>query len=385
VPSATYDTANQQLAFGPTTMTFDANGNLATQTDAVGTTTYTWDARNRLVALNGPGRSAAFQYDVTGRRTARVVNSEARTYQSDDADVARETVDGTEVSHLSGPGIDAPLTRSSGATVEHYLQDALGNVVALTDGAGQVSTTHTYEPFGRVSLQGTPTASRLAFTGRDDDGTGLYYYRARYYAPGLGRFISEDPIGFIGGANLYAYAMNSPVTWNDPSGLWSPAAHDVLFQEGLQGVASPADIAALQAASREFDERTGLPVSTAHMHCMARPGQNPDEARRWAENFIEQGIRTARNLAAGGNRPGALRELAEAMHTMQDCTSPEHVDEQGRCRVWDPRSASALRHSKWEFQGNERVIQLRRLHPDITRRLNERMVDAYRRVFGAGP
>jgi len=159
-----------------------------------------------------------------------------------------------------------------------------------------------------------------------------------------------------------------------------------LFQEGLYGVASSADIAALQAASRAFDERTGLPISTAHMHCMAQPGQDPDEARRWAENFIEQRLRVARNLAAAGNRPAALGELAEAMHTMHDCTSPEHVDVQGRCRVWSGLySPGARRHSRYEWQGQETVADLRRLDPQIRRRLTERMLEAYGRVFGEIP
>jgi RHS repeat-associated protein len=59
-----------------------------------------------------------------------------------------------------------------------------------------------------------------AFTGREwDPETNLYYYRARYYDPKIGRFISEDPIGFGGGVNFYAYALGNPVSFIDPSGL----------------------------------------------------------------------------------------------------------------------------------------------------------------------
>jgi RHS repeat-associated protein len=62
------------------------------------------------------------------------------------------------------------------------------------------------------------------FTAREDDGTGLYYYRARYYHPGLGRFISEDPIGYAGGdINLYGYVGNSPIASRDAMGLQTPA------------------------------------------------------------------------------------------------------------------------------------------------------------------
>lgn len=57
------------------------------------------------------------------------------------------------------------------------------------------------------------------FTGRENDGTGLYYYRARYYSPTYQRFIAQDPIGFRGGLNLYVYALNDPVDFGDPAGF----------------------------------------------------------------------------------------------------------------------------------------------------------------------
>jgi RHS repeat-associated protein len=60
----------------------------------------------------------------------------------------------------------------------------------------------------------------LKYTGREDEGNGLYQYRARYYDPKFG-FISEDPLGFAAGPNFYAYVGNNPVNYNDPSGLVS--------------------------------------------------------------------------------------------------------------------------------------------------------------------
>ena len=70
-------------------------------------------------------------------------------------------------------------------------------------------------------VTGTST-NPFQYTGRENDGTGLYYYRARYYSPTLQRFISEDPIGFEGGdVNFYAYVLNNPIRFQDPFGLWT--------------------------------------------------------------------------------------------------------------------------------------------------------------------
>src|SRR5262249_10853142 len=70
---------------------------------------------------------------------------------------------------------------------------------------------------------GQASTNWYQFTGRENDGTGLYYYRARYYHPTLSRFVSEDPLGFAGGdVDLYAYARNNPVGFRDPTGTFSP-------------------------------------------------------------------------------------------------------------------------------------------------------------------
>jgi RHS repeat-associated protein len=105
---------------------------------------------------------------------------------------------------------------------------------ALADGTGNATTLYTYEPFGNTSVSGAASTSSFQYTGRENDGTGLYFYRARYYQPILQRFISQDPIGFQGGdVNLYAYAMNSPTNFFDSSGLTRQTNGDFFWDWAL--------------------------------------------------------------------------------------------------------------------------------------------------------
>src|SRR3989442_418705 len=102
-------------------------------------------------------------------------------------------------------------------------------------------------PASSTTATGTLGANALTYTGREDDGTGLKYYRARYYHPGLARFISEDPIGFSAGSvNLYSYVLNNPLLLIDPLGLYTvEQLAAVIYNEsaGLRGDLREARIA----------------------------------------------------------------------------------------------------------------------------------------------
>jgi RHS repeat-associated protein len=120
---------------------------------------------------------------------------------------------------VHGPGIDEPLARESATgEVVYYHADGLGSITTVTDATGAVVWTRRYDAWGR--LEEGREADGYAFTGREwEPAIGLYYYRARYYDPEAGRFISEDPIGLAGGVNGHSYSFENPATFADPSGL----------------------------------------------------------------------------------------------------------------------------------------------------------------------
>jgi RHS repeat-associated protein len=217
-----YNANNQQLTFGTTTETYDLNGNLATTTDTGVTTTYTWNARNQLTAISGPSLTASFTYDSFGRRTGKTVNGTTTNFLYDGLNPVQEKNGATVTANLlTGLGIDEFFTRTNSVGVRSLLPDAPGSTVALGDGTGTLQTQYTYEPFGFVSQTGSASTNSYKYTGREDDGSGLFYYRARYYQPRFQRFISEDPLRFSGeDANLYEYVSGNPMMYRDPYGLF---------------------------------------------------------------------------------------------------------------------------------------------------------------------
>ena len=217
---ATYDANNRLTTWASANLTYDANGNLLT----AGSLTYTWDSRNRLSALSG-GATASFIYDAVGRRSTKTIGSTTTGFLYDGLNVVQELNASNTVTAnlLTGLGVDQTFSRTDTALgARSFLTDALGNTVALTDSTRTVKTSYTYEPYGATTMNGESNNSATQYTGRENDGTGLYYYRARYYHPGFGRFVSEDPIGFAGGFNVYAYVGGNPIGLRDPRGLDNP-------------------------------------------------------------------------------------------------------------------------------------------------------------------
>jgi RHS repeat-associated protein len=206
--------------------TYDANGNMTSRFDAAGRWYFNWDSENRLVRVVKPGwrpvayRTISYSYDALGRRVERrskTGGTESYTYDGQDV-ILDQNSSGAQTTYINGPGIDNKLKVTTAAGSSYFLQDHLGSTTAMTDANGAVTSSATYDGYGR---QTGVLPTRYGFTGREmDPDTDLMFYRARWYDPTLGRFISEDPIGFGGGdVNLYGYAWDNPVGVTDPMGL----------------------------------------------------------------------------------------------------------------------------------------------------------------------
>ena len=199
--------------------------------------TYQYDYENRLIKVikkeSNEDKTITFKYDPFGRRIEKKVESIDKgisetsiyTYTYDNEDIILETQTTSSgqqtTKYVHGPGIDEPLSMTNATDTYYYHADGLGSITAMTDSTGKIVQAYEYDSFGNLHDNMNAIKQPYTYTGREwDKETGFYYYRARYYDPMAGRFISKDPIGFNGGdINLYAAVRNNPINNTDPSGM----------------------------------------------------------------------------------------------------------------------------------------------------------------------
>ena len=231
---STIGAENRLAEDGLFTYVYDANGNMETRTrkSTGAVTTYSWDSENRLVRIDFPDLTfAAYRYDGVNRRIEKDDNGVLTRYVYDGDDILLE-YDGLNTvlaRYTHGPGIDEPhvMERDSngdelfGANERYYYQDdTLGSIGELIDQFRAVVRAYVHDSFGGIAQETGTLVNPYAYAGREfDRESELYFYRARYYDPVSGRFLTSDPIGLAGGINIFAYVRNNPVNLTDPSGL----------------------------------------------------------------------------------------------------------------------------------------------------------------------
>ena len=248
--SYTTNPMNQYTQVGPTkSYSYDDNGSMESKTIDGWMTTYEYDYENRLTRVITPSQGeVSLAYDYAGRLIRRNENTLITNYIYDgDRVIAELGADNTtNVTYLYGTAIDEVLNMTKytytwvsdgcggwflqrDTAIWYYNHDGLGSVTEVTDWQGNTLERYTYDEYGSFAIRDgggnpltySPSGNRFYFTGREWDFlTGLYYYRARWYDPLLGRFLQKDPVGYTAGdINLYRYVGNNPVNLVDPLGL----------------------------------------------------------------------------------------------------------------------------------------------------------------------
>ena len=230
----TYDALDQLTGSsgvgGSVTYTYSLDGN---QT-AAGSQTFTYDLSNRLKAMTTSGTTTTYTYDGDGRRVQASTGSAANkktnfVWDPNRAipELVRELDGNNSLIREYQYGRDL-VSMTSGGSSYYYLHDGLGSVVNLTSSTGTTQWTYDYHPFGvaRTTTKNdnhAPT-NMFQFAGEYLDPTGLYHLRARQYSPGIGRFLTSDPVGGpieVSRVASYVYVRDAPISSTDPLGLWT--------------------------------------------------------------------------------------------------------------------------------------------------------------------
>jgi RHS repeat-associated protein len=222
-------------------LTYDANGNLAND----GSFRYSYDVENRLTTVTRASDSAMvgqYTYDAFGRRIEETLQhaflAAAHVFIYDGTRILEEQDGGGtgQANFTYGNYIDEVLTMSRNGQVYYYHPNVRFSIEALTDSSGTPVERYAYDSYGEprvvdglynpvaANAWGTPhsaVTNFFMFTGRQfDEESGLYFYRARYQHPRLGRFLQRDPASALSEmVNLYEYADSNPVNSLDPSGM----------------------------------------------------------------------------------------------------------------------------------------------------------------------
>lgn len=245
---------------------YDLSGNRISRVTDGRTENYLYNSRNRLTQLTGDDKNISYTYDPAGNLTGEHSTEHKKIYSYDTYNRNTEITgnDFTQKNHYDAEGYRYSIEENDKVTnfvyrrgimlaeldeagnqaktytlgneyaghvselnnsldenkaASYYITDEQGSIRYILDQSGEVQNYYQYSAFGETIISEETAPNRLGYNAQtEDELTGLYYLRARYYAPNIGRFIQEDVI-YNDGLNLYAYCNSNPVMYSDPSGF----------------------------------------------------------------------------------------------------------------------------------------------------------------------
>ena len=243
--SYSYDINDRLLSDGVSNYSYDLDGNLIRKTTGAVLTSFGYDGANRLNSVALPNTTIAYGYDGDGARVLSAVNGVQTSYLQDKTGSVPEVLEERDAagtllaSYVRGTAL---LSQKQGSNRSYFLRDGLGSTTGLTDSAGALVNTFAYDAFGNSTTSASGTEFLYAGQQFDRD-AGLYFQRARYYDPAIGRFTVSDPFpsNRLEPRTLhrYAYCGNNPVNCTDPTG----------YEEELLSVSTAASIAGVLTAT----------------------------------------------------------------------------------------------------------------------------------------
>jgi RHS repeat-associated protein len=202
----------------PMTFGYDANGN----TTGMGARTLNYNLNNRLIQVVEGTVLADYVYNGLGQRIKKTVNETTTIYHYDRFGnlIGESDALGNFTNKYVYLG-DSRLSHiGASEDIYYFVNDHLGTPQRIMDGSSNVVWSADYQPFGDANITVSTLPNNFRFPGQYyDSETGLHYNYFRYYSPGIGRYLRPDPIGLLGGINLYAYVQNNPINLVDPMGL----------------------------------------------------------------------------------------------------------------------------------------------------------------------